>query len=216
MTSLPRGAVSSSELPTFRSCLSANSFGTATPVVPRPESTASEPSAHLSVITSPAVSGSMPVTVVLPVSPTTRPVAKRIRETAVTPSTCSIGFVMSAGSGEKPSSWVTMLTALTCSSMPWSIVARRPAAKIATSTTSATPIISADAVTAVRCGWRRLFSRASMPVRPWKRASGRPIRPLSGRTSVGASSAKPKIISSVPKPSTVAVALAAPGSPSSP
>ena len=80
--------------------------------------------------------------------------------------------------------------------MPWSIVARRPAAKIATSTTSATPIISAEAVTAVRCGWRRVFSRASMPVRPWKRASGRPIRPLSGRTSVGASSAKPKIISS--------------------
>ena len=39
--------------------------------------------------------------------------------------------------------------------MPWSIVARRPAAKIATSTTSATPIISAEAVTAVRWGWRR-------------------------------------------------------------
>ena len=47
----------------------------------------------------------------------------------------------------------------------------------------------------MRCGWRRVFSRASMPVRPWKRASGRPISPLSGRTSVGASSAKPKIIS---------------------
>ncbi len=103
-----------------------------------------------------------------------------------------------AGSGEKPSSWVTMLTALTCESMPWSIVARRPAAKIATSTTSATPIISAEAVTAVRWGWRRVFSRASMPVRPWKRASGRPIRPLSGRTSVGASSANPKIISRLP------------------
>ena len=54
----------------------------------------------------------MPVTVVLPVSPTTRPVAKRIRDTAVTPSTCSIGFVMPAGSGEKPSSWVTMLDGL--------------------------------------------------------------------------------------------------------
>ena len=48
--------------------------------------------------------------------------------------------------------------------MPLSIVARRPAAKIATSTTSARPIISAEAVTAVRCGWRRAFSRASMPV----------------------------------------------------
>ena len=42
-------------------------------------------------------------------------------------------------SGEKPSSWVMMPAAFTCSSMPWSIVARRPAAKIATSTTSATP-----------------------------------------------------------------------------
>ena len=152
----------------------------------------------------------------MPVWPATLPVAKRTRDTAVTPSTFESGSVMPDGSGEKPSSWVTMPAALTCSSTPWSIVARRPAAKMATSTTSATPIISAEAVTAVRCGWRRLFSRASVPVTPCRRTSGRPIRPLSGRTRVGASSAKPKIISRLPSPSTVAVAVAAPGSPSRP
>ena len=61
-----------------------------------------------------------------------------------------------------------------------------PAAKIVTSTTSARPTISAAAVTAVRCGWRIAFSRASTPVRPWKRASGAPSTRASGRTSSGA------------------------------
>ena len=132
------------------------------------------------------------------------------------PSTVASRSGMPSVSGEKPSSCVTMPAARTCSSMPWSIVARRPAAKIATSTTRATPIISAEAVTAVRCGWRVAFSRASRPVSFCIRSSGQPMAALSGRTSVGARSASPKIISSVPRPSTVAVALAVPGSPSRP
>ena len=97
--------------------------------------------------------------------------------------------------------------------MPSSIVARMPAAKIATNTTSATPIMSADAVTAVRCGWRRAFSRASRPVRPRMRSSGLPTRLLSGRTSVAATSAKPNISSTAPRPSVEAVAFALPVSP---
>ena len=51
---------------------------------------------------------------------------------------------------------------------------------------------------------------------PCSRSSGLPIRLLRGRTSTGASSAKPKIISTAPKPSVEAVALADPGSPSRP
>ena len=54
----------------------------------------------------------MPVTVWLPLSPSTRPVAKRMFETAVTSLTCLIGSSMLAGSGEKPSSWVTIADGL--------------------------------------------------------------------------------------------------------
>ena len=41
-----------------------------------------------------------------------------------------------------------------------------PAASVATSVTSASPIISAAAVEAVRCGLRRALSRASRPAAP--------------------------------------------------
>ena len=108
-----------------------------------------------------------------------------------------------------------MPAACSWSSRPLSIVARRPAAKIVTKTTSARPIISADAVTAVRCGWRAAFSRARRPVRPWMRSSGRPIALLSGRTSTGAISATPKIIRTAPRPISDAVVAAVPGSPNS-
>ncbi len=46
------------------------------------------------------------------------------------------------------------------------IVSFAPAAKIDAKVTSATPTISAAAVTAVRPGWRTLFSRARRPVMP--------------------------------------------------
>ena len=104
-----------------------------------------------------------------------------------------------------------MPAARTCSSMPSSIVARRPAAKIATNTTSATPIISAEAVTAVRCGWRRAFSRGEMAGETRSAPAACRSTALSGRTSVGASSAKPNIISTAPRPSSEAVALAVAG-----
>ena len=87
------------------------------------------------------------------------------------------------------------------------IVAFRPAANTATRTTSARPTISAAAVTAVRCGWRIAFSRASTPVRPWKRAIGAPSTRAKGRTSSGARNANANIISTAPRPISEAAAL---------
>ena len=49
-----------------------------------------------------------------------------------------------------------------------------PAASTATSVTSASPIISAAAVEAVRCGFRRALSRASTPAAPPIRVAGQP------------------------------------------
>ena len=53
-----------------------------------------------------------------------------------------------------------------------SIEARRPLANTVTKTTSASPIISAAEVTAVRPGWRVEFSRASRPTSFVERSIG--------------------------------------------
>ena len=87
-----------------------------------------------------------------------------------------------------------------------------PAASTETSVTSARPIISADAVEAVRCGFRRALSRASMPAAPPNRAAGQPSTHANGRAIRADRSAVPKKISSVPIPmnaSTDAVPLLA-------
>ena len=111
--------------------------------------------------------------------------------------------------GEKPSSCVTISAVrLNCSSITLSTEPRSPAAKIAVKTTSASPIISAEAVIAVRCGWRSAFSRASLPGIPWNRSIGAPMNRASGRTSTGASSATPNIITTTPSPSSEAAARA--------
>ena len=60
-----------------------------------------------------------------------------------------------------------------------------PAANTVTKTTSARPIISAAAVTAVRPGLRMAFSRASRPVIPRRRSIGLPATAASGLTSCG-------------------------------
>ena len=125
----------------------------------------------------------------------------RIGDTAATPSTFLRSSTTPSGIGSKPFWLVTMPAARTWLFRPSSIVALMPAAKIATNTTSATPIISADAVVAVRCGWRWAFSRARRPVSPWMRSSGFPITRLIGRTSDAATSAKPNIIRTAPRPS---------------
>ena len=56
-----------------------------------------------------------------------------------------------------------------------------PAASSATSVTSASPIISAAAVDAVRCGLRRALSRASQPAVPPTFVAGQPRAHASGR-----------------------------------
>ena len=117
-----------------------------------PRRTLSEPWSQSSLSELATVAGSTPLTGWVPDLPASLPVSKRMLDTDVTPSTLLRRSLTPAGSGEKPSSWVTIPAARTWSSMPRSIVARRPAAKIATNTTSARPIISAEAVIAVRCG----------------------------------------------------------------
>ena len=59
-----------------------------------------------------------------------------------------------------------------------------PAASIDTSVTSASPIISADAVEAVRCGLRWAFSRARLPAVPPIFVAGQPSAVASGVTSL--------------------------------
>ena len=76
-----------------------------------------------------------------------------------------------------------------------------PAASTATSVTSASPIISAAAVEAVRAGLRIAFSRASRPARAAERARrASRARDASGRTRRGASSATPMNSATMPTP----------------
>ena len=87
----------------------------------------------------------------------------RIGEAAATPSTFATAGTTAAGIGVKPSSCSTAMSPASVRSMRSETEARSPFAKIVTKTTSASPIISAAEVTAVRPGWRVEFSRASRP-----------------------------------------------------
>ena len=69
-----------------------------------------------------------------------------------------------------------------------------------TNTTSDRPIISADAVAAVRPGSRIALRRASEPALPPIRSSGRPMTEASGRASLGETRATPRNSSSTPGP----------------
>ena len=96
-----------------------------------------------------------------------------------------------------------------------SIEPRRPAAKTATNETSASPIISAAAVAAVRPGLRIAFSRASRPGTPRRRSSGRPTTEASGVTSRGLSRVTPMKTAAAPTPTQASPGSSAPNSPSS-
>ena len=69
-----------------------------------------------------------------------------------------------------------------------------------TNTTSDRPIMSADAVAAVRPGSRIALRRASEPALPPIRSSGRPMTEASGRASLGETRATPRNSSSTPGP----------------
>ena len=97
------------------------------------------------------------------------------------------------------------------------IDARSPAARTVTNVTSASPIISAAAVTAVRPGLRTAFSRASRPVDAAQRSIGQPITDAIGGTSRELSSATPtktRIAPTAIRPSTAPAPLAPPNRPS--
>ena len=83
-----------------------------------------------------------------------------------------------------------------------------PAANTVTNTTTARPIISAPAVTAVRPGLRTAFSRARRPVMPLSFSSGQPQIEASGRTSRGLNIETPKSVATAPPPTSAAAALA--------
>ena len=75
---------------------------------------------------------------------------------------------------------------------------------MATTVTSARPIISAAAVEAVRPGLRIELSRAIRPGAPASRLAGRPTSAAIGFTSRGASMAMPTNSDSTPTPSSSA------------
>ena len=72
---------------------------------------------------------------------------------------------------------------------------------MATKVTSASPIIRAAAVDAVRVGFLIAFSRAIRPMLPPKRLDGQPIARASGRTSLDERSATPTNSARMPNPS---------------
>ena len=81
------------------------------------------------------------------------------------------------------------------------------AARMVMKETRPTPIISAEALAAVRFGFRIAFCRASFPVTPRSRGSGAPTARLSGSETVRPSTDTPKNTSSAPAP-TIAIWLA--------
>ena len=85
-------------------------------------------------------------------------------------------------------------------------------AKIVMKATRPTPIISADAVAAVRFGFRLAFSLASPPVMPRSRANGQLMTRLSGRETVRPSTVTAKAIRA-PRPTTGSALSTLPNSP---
>src|SRR3954452_4553782 len=142
----------------------------------------------------------MPDTAWLPLTPLTRARPKRTGLVSLTPGTASTRRSTVGENAEKPSVFCTTNAALRLSSTDLAIVVFTPAAKIDTNATSATPTISAAAVTAVRPGWRIVFSRARRPVMPRKRSNGRPTIDASGRTRYGLTNATPRNVARAPPP----------------
>ena len=75
-------------------------------------------------------------------------------------------------------------------------------ARIVMNPTTPTPIMSADALAAVRLGLRMAFALASLPGMPRRRGSGAPTARLSGSETVRPSTDTAKNTSSAPAPTT--------------
>ena len=74
------------------------------------------------------------------------------------------------------------------------------AAKMAMNETSPTPIMSADAVAAVRRGFRVAFSRARLPLTPRSLAMGQPMKRLNGSAIVRPRTVTAEKITNAPAP----------------
>ncbi len=119
----------------------------------------------------------------------------------------SCGSCCSAGTiaGSRPGAvlllpWAMTRSARTAVSAVWASEAFTDAPSTVNAATTATPIISADAVAAVRRGLRIALRRARRPARPRSTAIGAPITAAAGRATTGPSSTKPIRVTSVPRP----------------
>ena len=139
------------------------------------------------------VAGSIAWATSVPPTPLIFACVSRSDETASTPGTLATVGPTAAGIGEKPSSWRTAMLPASVRSIRSSIEERRPLANTVTKTTSASPIISAAEVTAVRPGWRVEFSRASRPTSLVERSMGTAMKRAAGRTKRGEIIAMPRI-----------------------
>ncbi len=101
----------------------------------------------------------------------------------------------------------TMKSARSVPSIALLVETRTESVSTATQVTSARPIMSAAAVSAVRRGLRRAFSPARRPAAPRSRRTGHPITVATGTTSRGASSDTPRNTPRKPPPMSCRVTL---------
>ena len=176
----PPGEVIEKRSPTPSSCSFAQPSSTIAPSVPRPVSTESSPSAQSNVNRPPTVFGSTEFRTSL--SPNASAPSWRIDVTPCTPGVPASAWATAGSVGDQPSAPVTTWVALTRRSSEPVVESRRPWATTVTRVTSATPIIIAEAVMAVRPGLRIALRRASRPAEPPMRSATRPITEASRRT----------------------------------
>src|SRR5207302_2989152 len=112
--------------------------------------------------------------------PNALPWPARTPETTWTPGTCFSAFADAVEIGEKLSVAVTAYCPVKIELTAFSKLVLSPEARTETSVTSARPIINADAVEAVRCGFRIALPRASDPAAPPTRTAGHPSTRASG------------------------------------
>src|SRR5690348_13200079 len=127
-----------------------------------------------------------------------RPRSARIDDACVTPGACAAATPAATGKPDQPFCDVTTHGETTCERIALFIESCTPLPSTATNETSASPIINAAAVDAVRDGFRTAFSDASAPAEPPKRRDGQPRTNASAETSRDATPAAPGISASAP------------------
>jgi hypothetical protein len=121
----------------------------------------------------PKDAGSTPLTASLLFDPAGRPTVKATAVTSATPGTLRTAVATPGGIPCSLPDWEFSTIRLPANerSTAWLMVALKLAASTETNATSASPTVSAAAVTIVRPGWRIEFSSASRPVMPRQRTS---------------------------------------------